>query len=151
MPPSFWNIRKENEQKLQNTNFSTSKGHTFVEYYSIIPKIEFVLYIILINLHTKFYLNMWMNCEENGRTMQIIGIFIRSRGMITLSKNCSILTNIKLDLDTFMINLYTKFNLYMFINCEENERKLQIIGICIRPRGIILSTIVWSYQISNLI
>lgn len=143
MPPFFWNIRKENEQKLQNTNFSTSKGHTFVEYYLIIPNIKFVLDIILINLHTKFYLNMCINCEEKNNANN--WNFYTSKG------HNSILTNIKLDLDTFMINLYTKFNLYMLINCEENERKVQIIGICIRPRGIILSKIVWSYQISNLI
>jgi hypothetical protein len=48
----------------------------------------------------------------------------------------------ELDLDIYLICLYTEFYFNMCNLCKENERKLQISGIFLSPRGITLSKMV---------
>lgn len=45
------------------------------------------------------------------------------------------------DLDIILYNLYPKSRFSKYILCEGNERKLLIIGLFLRQRGITLSKI----------
>jgi hypothetical protein len=51
--------------------------------------------------------------------------FSKSKGHNSV-KNYSIVPKTKLDLDIFMINLYTKFHFSMCSQCKENERRLLV-------------------------
>lgn len=64
--------------------------------------------------------------------------FSKSKGQ-NFVENSLIVPKIWLVLDIKMINLYIRFYYNMWITCEENERKLQIIGIFLSPRRITLS------------
>jgi hypothetical protein len=75
--------------------------------------------------------------------------FSKSKGHNSVKK-CSILPKTELDLHILTINLYTKFHLSMCNLCNENEQKLQILGICLSPRGITLSKDAPSYPKQNL-
>jgi hypothetical protein len=119
-------------------NFSKSKGRNSVKNGSIIPKIKYDLDILTINLYTKFHSNMCIQCKENKRKLQFTGIFSKSKGHNSV-KNGSIVPKILLGLNILTINLYTKFQFNMSIQCKENERKLQITGIFQSPRAITLS------------
>jgi recombinational DNA repair protein RecR len=84
-------------------------------------------------------------CKEIERKLQIIGIFLTQRA-ITLSKMARLYPKQNLtyryshDKSVF----YTKFHFSMCNQCEENERKQQIIGIVLSPRAITLSTSILS-------
>lgn len=98
----------------------------------------------MINLYTTGKIHI-RKCKEIKRKLQIIIriFFLHPRG-ITLSKIAQLYSKSNvLDLDIIMINLYTKFYFIMYNLCEENERKLQNIGIS--PWDIILSKIAQSY------
>jgi hypothetical protein len=123
--------------------FSKSKGHNSVKNGLIVPKTEFDLDILMINLYTKYNFNMCSQCEENERKLQIIGNF-KSKGHTSV-KYGSIVSKIELDLDILMIILYTKYHFNMCSQCEENEQKLQIIGIFLSPRVIPLSNMARLY------
>jgi hypothetical protein len=55
------NLCEEND----TWNFSESMGHESVKNCSIALKTELDLYILMINLYTKFHLNMCNLCEEH--------------------------------------------------------------------------------------
>jgi hypothetical protein len=63
-------------------------------------------------------------------------------------KNGSIVPKTEADLDILTINLYTKFHFRTMCNqCEENEWKLQIIGIFLSEHvdGFLCMNIPWQY------
>jgi hypothetical protein len=99
----------------------------------IIPKTKLDLYILMINLYTKYHFIMCNQCKENERKLQIIGIFLSPIKSYNSVKNESIVPKTEPDLDIFMINLYTKYHFNTCNQCKENERKLQIIGIFLSP------------------
>lgn len=80
----------------------------------------------------------WMESENNWD-------FSTSKGHNSV-KIWSIVPNIKLDLDIYMLNHYTKLHFSLCYFCEKSERKVQIFG-SFRPRGITLSKIVWSHTL----
>jgi hypothetical protein len=86
---------------------------------------------------------MCIQCKENERKLQIIGIF-RSPRTITV-QNGSIVPKTELDLDILMMNMCIKFHFNLCIQYKEIERKLQIIGIFRSPRAITLSKMARSY------
>lgn len=53
-------------------------------------------------------------------------------------ENCAMISKIKLELDIILKNMYTKFPLVSATSCNENERKLEIIRICLCQIGITL-------------
>lgn len=75
------------------------------------------------NMYTKFHISKYNRCKENKQKVQI---FLSPRG-ITLSKITPSYPTQKRDLDSIMINLYSKFYCNICILFEENEQRLQII------------------------
>jgi hypothetical protein len=63
--------------------------------------------------------------QRKWTEIAIIEICRSPRGIMSV-KNCSIIPKTEVNLDIFMINLYTKFLFNLCNQCKENERKLQV-------------------------
>jgi hypothetical protein len=101
-------------------NFSKSKGYIFGKNGTIVPKIEFDLDMLTINLYTKFNFNMSNQCKRKWTETANYWNFSKSKGHNS-SKNGSIVPKTELDLDILTINLYTKFHFNICNQCKENE------------------------------
>ena len=105
------------------------------------------LRIYVIHLCIKFQFKMSICNGDNEWKLKIIGIFLSPRG-ITPPKIIWLDPNSNLRI--YVIHLCIKFQFKMSICNGDNERKLNIIGIFLSPRGITPPKIIWLDPNSNL-
>lgn len=127
------NLYEGNEWKLQIIGIFLSPRALSVKTCSIISKIELVLDIHKINLHTKFHSSRCNFSEENEQKLQslqklqIIGIFRSLRGISQILLNCTQIKTWPSLMDySYSYNLYTKFHFSRCNLCGENEQKLMM-------------------------
>lgn len=106
------------KETANNRNYSKSKGHKFVKICSNTLQIELDLDILVIN-KSNFHISIYNLCEKM-KSMETT-----NNWNIYLSKNCSIVNQIILDLDYILkINQISfQYHCSMCNLCKENDRK----------------------------
>jgi hypothetical protein len=89
-------------------------------------KTELDLDILMKNFYTKFHFNMFNQCKENERKLQLIGI-LRSPSGITLSNFFGSYPKQNVSYIFLVTNLYAKFHFSMWNQCDENKQKLLVV------------------------